>query len=267
MSDLELQPKHPTLVLVPGTPPAHLSHYEGPDLDHVRRPPSSSDHREDPTYLHASFTPAHRQEGISPSAQTQILTAIIVGSPLIASVVGSCLSVIVADFATSLSEDPHARPARASAVITLLWCSMLTSLGSTMTAVAGLAMSAGYHDNHVGVTKKIVRMLREWKRAGKGLPNHSESSRRYSGVEARPGSPAPTILSAITDRHRDQYAAVTFRAAVVASRLLGLSVGLLSIGLAIYIFLIYPLPVAVIVLVVGVITAIVAATPMLPVLF
>lgn len=95
---------------------------------------------------------------------------------------------------------------------------MLTSLGATMTAVAGLAMHAGYHDAHVGITKKIVRMLRRWRRARKGLPDHVEVRSRGSGVGVRSGSPAPTVLSAITDGHRGQHAAVSFRSAVVASR-------------------------------------------------
>lgn len=95
---------------------------------------------------------------------------------------------------------------------------MLTSLGATMTAVAGLAMHAGYHDAHVGITKKIVRMVRGWRRAQKGLPDHEEVRNRWSSVGARSGSPAPTALSAITDGHRRQHAAVSFRSAVVASR-------------------------------------------------
>lgn len=52
----------------------------------------------------------------------------------------------------------------------------------------------------------------------------------------------------------------------VSFQLLGVSVMLLAIGLAVYLFLIYPLPVAVVVLITGVITTLVAASPLLSVL-
>ncbi|KAF5385149.1 hypothetical protein D9615_001085 [Tricholomella constricta] len=219
---------HPALLIAPTAPPEDCGSY--PESSHATtRPSSSMDWRENPNRLRppgpvrVQLQEQYEENG----AQTQILLAIVVGAPLIASVVASCLSVVVDDFASSLGEDPLARPARASAVITLLWCSVLTSLGSTMIAVSGLAMHAGYHNSHVGVTEKITRVLREWRRT-------------------RSGSPAPTISSMIMDRRRSQYAAVSLRASVVASRLLGVSVGLLAI--------------------VGLITVLVAVTPLLPIL-
>ncbi|KAF9463964.1 hypothetical protein BDZ94DRAFT_1257884 [Collybia nuda] len=261
------RPKYPPNLVVNVVPssPA-VKDWESEQGDIHSRP--SHEQSIDPHHLHAPDVqrPAHDHRELIPissGSQTQILTAIIIGAPLIASVVGSCLSVVVADLTSSLGPDPLTRPARASAVIALLWSAMLTSLGSAMTAVAGLAMHAGYHDAHVGITKKIVRLLREWRAARKTLPDHGELRTRGT----RPTSPVPTVLSAITDGHRGQHAAVSFRAAVVASRLLGISVMLLAIGLAVYLFLIYPLSVAVVVLVVGVVTTIVAASPLLPVLF
>lgn len=129
-------------------------------------------------------------------------------APLVASVVGSCLSVIVSDFTATLGTDTLARPARASVVVALLWSSMLTSLGSTMTAVAGVAMFAGYHDRHAGITKTIVRKIRQWRGLGP----------KQERISNRAASPVPTVLSAITDAHRDQHAQIAFRAAIVASR-------------------------------------------------
>ncbi|KAF8965561.1 hypothetical protein BDZ97DRAFT_767218 [Flammula alnicola] len=192
------------------------------------------------------------------ASQTFSLPCLWAYAPLIASVVSSCTSGICADLTAVLGADPMTRPVRASVVIALLWCALVTSLGATMTAVAGLAMSAGYHDGHVGVTKRIVRFLRQWHASRpRSLPRHQEH-------EMRPPSPA---LSAITDMHRSQHATASFRAAVVSARLLGLSVALLAIALAIYLFLLYPMPVAISALVTGILTAAVAAAPLLPIVW
>ena len=146
-----------------------------------------------------------------------------------------------------------------------------------MTAVAGLAMSSGYHDAHVGVTKRIVRFVRQW-----------QASRRHPGTayvhehehDIRPPSPA---LSAITDTHKEQHAMASFRAAVVSARvsrsfsqariilipvqLLGLSVALLAVSLSLYLFLLYPISVAASTTCVGILTAAVAAAPLLPIVW
>lgn len=89
-----------------------------------------------------------------------------------------------------------------------------------MTAVAGLAMHAGYHDSHVGVTKRIVRFLRSrWKRetprGPAALPHHEATGKR-----TRTPSPYPpqSMLSAITDTHKEMHAFASFRAAVVSAR-------------------------------------------------
>lgn len=128
--------------------------------------------------------------------------------------------MICADLTSALGNDPHSRPARASVVVALLWCALVTSLGSTMTAVAGLALHAGYHDSHVGVTKRIVRFLRQWRDDRKARKNaqHVEAQERSGTdvhVDIRAVSPA---LSAVTDGHREQHLAASFRAAVVSSR-------------------------------------------------
>ncbi|KAF8075027.1 hypothetical protein FPV67DRAFT_1475769 [Lyophyllum atratum] len=204
-----------------------------------------------------------------PKTQYQILSALAVGAPLIASVVSSCTSVIAADFASVMANDPIARPAKASVAVTLLWCALITSLGSTMTAVAGLALHAGYHDSHVGVTKRIVRFLRQWRddrkaaKRGQHLAAHDTHVRSSIHLEIRPVSP---VLSAVTDGHKEQHLVASFRAAVVSARLLGLSVALLAVGIAVYLFLLYPVSVAATTLVVGIVTAAAAAAPILPIL-
>ncbi|KJA27986.1 hypothetical protein HYPSUDRAFT_792007 [Hypholoma sublateritium FD-334 SS-4] len=157
----------------------------------------------------------HEPTSSTTSSQSNILGALSIGAPLIASVVSSCTSGICADLTAILGADPLTRPARASAVIALLWCALVTSLGATMTAVAGLAMSWGYHDAHVGVTKRIVRFVRQWQASRR---QHSATFANVREHETRPPSPA---LSAITDLHREQHVMASFRAAVVSARLLG----------------------------------------------
>ena len=120
-----------------------------------------------------------------------------------------------------MGDDPHDRPAKASVVVALLWCALVTSLGSTMMAVAGLAMHAGYHDSHVGVTKRITRFLRQWRKDRKVLKNNNgvETHLRVSDapetLQARAASPA---LSTLTNGHKEQHLIASFRAAVVSSR-------------------------------------------------
>ncbi|KIY65424.1 hypothetical protein CYLTODRAFT_456301 [Cylindrobasidium torrendii FP15055 ss-10] len=254
--------ERPSLVIIPSTPPVNRATADNTSHDRPSIECSFSDPNSQPRHPYTDVD--ERPVQVAFNGQNQILTAIIVGAPLIASVVGSCLSVVVADFSTALDDDPRKRPARASAVMALLWSAMLTSLGSTMTAVAGLAMNSGYHDAHVGVTKKLARVIRQWKNGNAPLPRHAR--RPSSRHSPRAPSPAPTVLSTITDHHKEQHQAVAFRAAVVASRLLGLSIALLAIGLAVYVFLIYPLSVALVTTLVGVITAMVAAAPLLPIL-
>ncbi|KAK7677734.1 hypothetical protein QCA50_019286 [Cerrena zonata] len=202
-----------------------------------------------------------------PNTQQQILTALAVGAPLIASVVSSCTSVICADLTSALGDDPHSRPAKASAVVALLWCALVTSLGSTMMAVAGLAMHAGYHDSHVGVTKRIVRFLRQWRKDRKALKRRQEVETGHYDTDVhlnvRAVSPA---LSAVTDGHKEQHAMASFRAAVVSSRLLGFSVALLAMAIAIYLFVLYPISVAATTLAVGVGTVAATVAPLLPIL-
>ncbi|KAL0952155.1 hypothetical protein HGRIS_008771 [Hohenbuehelia grisea] len=197
---------------------------------HVHYPPSASIHtheanRTDNAPSRATITHPATGEPI-PRTQHQILTALAVGAPLIASVVSSCTSVICADLAAALGNEPMDRPAKASAVVGLLWCALVTSLGSTMTAVAGLAMHAGYHDSHVGVTKRIVRFLRRWRderraarreerRHVEGQPQDHEHVKHSIHLDVRPPSP---VLSAVTDGHRDLHLIASFRAAVVSAR-------------------------------------------------
>ncbi|THV06307.1 hypothetical protein K435DRAFT_773286 [Dendrothele bispora CBS 962.96] len=269
-----------------------LSAEHGSDR-HVHYPPDTNasihDHtsyREDaPSRASASFRP--HSEPV-PKTQHQILTALAIGAPLIASVVSSCTSVISADLTSALDPDPTSRPAKASVIVTLLWCALITSLGSTMTAVSGLAMHAGYHDSHVGVTKRIVRFLREWREERKAAKrkssmlaapdnhhhnhNHTMTISETQATKPTTGGavyldvriPSPA-LSAVTDDHREQHMIASFRAAVVSARLLGLSVALLGAGIAVYLFTLYPVSVAVTTLVVGLGTAAVAAAPLLPI--
>ncbi|KAK7436423.1 hypothetical protein VKT23_019134 [Stygiomarasmius scandens] len=260
---------------------------DGPSTDHSERhvhylPGTGADDdsasmHDAPSHGHASTRSFRPPTEPIPRTQHQILTALAIGAPLIASVVSSCTSVICADLTSALGSDPITRPAKASVVVTLLWCALITSLGSTMTAVAGLAMHAGYHDSHVGVTKRIVRFLRQWREERKAaksmkresrldsrqleipLPDHSKSN---IYLDVRVPSPA---LSTVTDGHREQHMIASFRAAVVSARLLGLSVALLGTGIAVYLFLLYPLSVAVTTLVVGLGTTVVAAAPLLPI--
>lgn len=118
----------------------------------------------------------------------------------------------------SLGSDPHQRPVQASVVIALIWSALVTSLGSTLTAVAGLALHAGYHDQHVGITKRIVRFLRSrWK---KDVKDRDAEHNEYTKAESRTPSPypQPSVLSAITDGHRKIHEFCSFRAAVVSAR-------------------------------------------------
>lgn len=303
-SQTQVFPATPTLQVVPNTPPAgplnskgtsgttNGDYYDRKSHDllaelelgraltrghpesggHVHYPADTSEHnhsdREENAPSRASKK-YHAPSEPTPKTQPQILTALAVGAPLIASVVSSCTSVISADFTSALGNEPAARPAKASVAVTLLWCALITSLGSTMTAVAGLALHAGYHDSHVGITKRIIRFLRRWhdeRRAAKrGRQPVAQDVHVRSSVhlEVRPVSPA---LSAVTDAHTEQHLVASFRAAVVSARLLGLSVALLAVGIAVYLFLLYPISVAATTLAVGVGTAAAAAAPILPIL-
>ena len=52
------------------------------------------------------------------------------------------------------------RPPTAQATVALMWSGIITSMGSTMMAVAGLAMAAGYHESHTGLTMWIAKLHR-----------------------------------------------------------------------------------------------------------
>ncbi|KAF9483095.1 hypothetical protein BDN70DRAFT_874142 [Pholiota conissans] len=243
----------PSLFVIPNTPPLESQFPKMKVRDYVEE--HSSHHLRPPSQHDRSLHEPSLSNG-----QTNILGALSIGAPLIASVVSSCTSGICADLTAVLGADPLTRPVRASVIIALLWSALITSLGATMTAVAGLAMSAGYHDSHVGVTKKIVRFVRQWHSKHRTRTSFSE----VRDHEMRPPSPA---LSAITDTHKDQHAAASFRAAVVSARLLGLSVALLAVALAVYLFLLYPLSVGATTLGVGILTTAVAAAPLLPIIW
>lgn len=162
----------------------------------------------------------------------------------------------------------------------LLWCALVTSLGATMTAVAGLAIHAGYHDSHVGITKRVVRFIRSrWKGEARGDAEHHHDQQRKTTTPSP--HPPPSMLSAITDGHKEIHAFASFRAAVVSARvsflvawfliadlpsqLLGTSVALLAMAMAVYLFIIYPLSVAITTTVVGLMTVATTALPMLPI--
>ncbi|KAF8196563.1 hypothetical protein BJ912DRAFT_955664 [Pholiota molesta] len=249
----------PSVYIIPDTPPLQ-SQFPPPKIrDYGDVDEHTSDHLQLPSPHERSH--AAQSSSTLNGGQTNILGALSIGAPLIASVVSSCTSAICADLTAILGTDPLNRPARASAIVALLWCALVTGLGATMTAVAGLAMSAGYHDHHVGVTKKIMRFLRQWH------ANRRQSRASFAEMrehEIRVPSPA---LSVITDTHKSQHAMASFRAAVVSARLLGLSVALLAIALALYLFLLYPLSVAVSTLAVGILTAATAAVPLLPIIW
>ncbi|KIY44669.1 hypothetical protein FISHEDRAFT_61713 [Fistulina hepatica ATCC 64428] len=284
----------PTFVLTLNTPPAHGGTNDAHNDVHTTTEPEDVDTNNVQAVHPASqlsntlSTAAEQVRSTDPEnvilgnqSQQQILTALAIGgdtsimylseqisvkAPLIASVVSSCTSVICSDFTAALGDDPMSRPARASAVVTLLWCAMVTSLGSAMTAVAGLSLHAGYHDAHVGITKRVVRFLRQWRRERRAR-RQSLSMAHMAHVDGGrlhpPSRPAPEVLSALTDDKREQNTLASFRAAVVSVRLLGVSVALLAMALAIYLFLLYPLPVAVTTVLVGVVTTAVVAAPML----
>ncbi|GLB34276.1 hypothetical protein LshimejAT787_0111600 [Lyophyllum shimeji] len=268
--------------LVPSTPPAKPLTHKKTRGDHVNRqglglpvdPVSRVTLDHDDSELAVpdrSSSGYHAACGPVPKTQPQILTALAVGAPLIASVVSSCTSVISADFTAALGNDPSGRPAKASIAVTFLWCALVTSLGSTMIAVSGLALHAGYHDSHVGMTKRIVRHLRRWRdelRAAKGGRQSQAAGQDVDvgssmRLEARPHSPA---VGAMTDDLTEQQLHASFCAAVIAARLLGLSIALLGGGIAVYLFVLYPVFVAAIAVAVGIATAAAAATALFPLL-
>ncbi|KAF9535723.1 hypothetical protein CPB83DRAFT_842227 [Crepidotus variabilis] len=257
----------PTLVVQPNTPPgpaAATTHFV--DFAHANghRPSIEHDSLQVPGSIHGKHYHDHHADS-TPKTQLQILTALSVGAPLIASVVSSCTSVISADMTAALGADPLQRPAKASVVVALLWCALITSLGSTMTAVAGLAIHGGYHDSHVGITKRIVRFIRG--RWHKETPVRDVEVHHDHGKTARSPSPLRphSMLSAITDGHKQIHEFAAFRSAVVSARLLGTSVALLAMAMAVYLFLLYPLSVALVATVVGLVTAATTALPLLPI--
>ncbi|THU91030.1 hypothetical protein K435DRAFT_909932 [Dendrothele bispora CBS 962.96] len=252
-----------------------LSAEHGSDR-HVHYPPDSNasihDHtwyREDaPSHASASFRP--HSEPV-PKIQHQILTAFAIG----------LLSSHPAP-ASSLSTSPPL-----STPIPLPVPLKLLSLSLSSSTVSGLAMHAGYHDSHVGVTKRIVRFLREWREERKAAKrknsmiaapdnhhhNHTVAISEVQATKPTTGSamhldgriPSP-VLSTVTDDHREQHMIPSFRAVqvVVSARLLGLSVALLGAGIAMYLSTLYPVSIAVTTLVVGLWTAAVVAAPLLP---
>lgn len=89
-----------------------------------------------------------------------------------------------------------------------------------MSAVAGLAIAAGYHDSHVGVTKLVVRRFRVWRRRHGGIRHEErgigegEEGRRSRPVSVQSG-PMPSIVTVerIKQHHRG-----ALRAAEVSAR-------------------------------------------------
>ncbi len=140
-----------------------------------------------------------------------ILTFVIVQAPLIASVVVSCISAMRDEISAAFGDDIRSRPPSAQIIFALMWAATVTSLGSTMIAVAGLAMASGYHDSHVGITKTIIRKIRAWRRRLKKAPATQEPDVN----QIRIPSPVPTVA---TIQKKERHALAALRAAEVSAR-------------------------------------------------
>jgi len=140
-------------------------------------------------------------------------------------VVVSIMAVVQAELVAAFPNDtPVDRPARTQAVLSLMWGAVITSLGSTMSAVAGLAMAAGYHDSHVGLTKLIVRRIRAFGHRNKPRPDEEEEAQAeelrspMSDVHvdvSRATTPGPSI---VTQNHEYQHSLAAHKASEVSTR-------------------------------------------------
>jgi len=234
-----------------------------------------------PTSTHANLdygVTGPTGEQVDQAGHERTLAALAIGAPLLASVVVSCLSVVQAELASAFPDAPSTRPPGVQAAVALMWSAVATTLGSALIAVAGLAIAAGYHDSHVGVTKTIVRRIRAWKRARRnqsgvqrgldGKDHVAAGAALESSVHPHTSSFPPSVVHSIgTVEKRNQHGQAALRAAEVSARLLGVSIVFLSASLAVFLFEVYPRAVAIPVLIVGVLTALACATPLLPIVF
>lgn len=137
---------------------------------------------------------------------------VFVQAPLIASVVVSCLSVMRDEIESVFGDDVRSRPLSAQITVALMWAATVTSLGSTMIAVAGLAMAAGYHDSHVGITKTIIRKIR---RKQERMPRALSNIHASDGCQNRAPSPANTFA---TTFKKERHSLAALRASEVSAR-------------------------------------------------
>ncbi|KAJ3478145.1 hypothetical protein NLI96_g9972 [Meripilus lineatus] len=147
-----------------------------------------------------------------PGEQGNVLAALSIGAPLIASVVVSCLSVMRDEIESVFGDDVRSRPLSAQITVALMWAATVTSLGSTMIAVAGLAMAAGYHDSHVGITKTIIRKIR---RKQERMPRALSNIHASDGCQNRAPSPANTFA---TTFKKERHSLAALRASEVSAR-------------------------------------------------
>ncbi|KAL4249004.1 hypothetical protein ABKN59_006396 [Abortiporus biennis] len=238
--------------------PAIRTDYDGVSFSHPLSPNRTSYVGSRPQNLRpispASILHPENQTGVATNGNT--LAALSIGAPLIASVVISCLSVMRDEISARFGDDIPSRPFSAKATFALMWAATITGLGSTMIAVAGLAMEAGYHDSHVGVTKTIARRLRAWRMRRKS--NHIGEEEHI-----REPSPARTVATALK---KERHAVAALRAAEVSARLLGASITILAISLTVHIFTVYGWGVGVFDLIVGLVTAALCLLPVLSVI-
>ncbi|KAI0795964.1 hypothetical protein C8Q75DRAFT_744604 [Abortiporus biennis] len=256
--------------------PAIRTDYDGVSFSHPLSPNRTSYVGSRPQNLRpispASILHPENQTGVATNGNT--LAALSIGAPLIASVVISCLSVMRDEISARFGDDIPSRPFSAKATFALMWAATITGLGSTMIAVAGLAMEAGYHDSHVGVTKTIARRLRAWRMRRKS--NHIGEEEHI-----REPSPARTVATALK---KERHALAALRAAEVSARvslkqypqtsiligplqqLLGASITILAISLTVHIFTVYGWGVGVFDLIVGLVTAALCLLPVLSVI-
>ncbi|EIM90741.1 uncharacterized protein STEHIDRAFT_144307 [Stereum hirsutum FP-91666 SS1] len=199
------------------------------------------------------------------------LSALAIGAPLLTSVIISTFSIIQAELSSaypSPSTTPHSRPASAQACITLMWSAMMISLGAALISVAGLAISAGYHDSHSGVTRTVARWFGAFsrKRKGRGSTRMQGQNQHGSLEEVKVDDPRTSLRSTLTVtpsmQRGKQHARGGQKAAEVSARLLGLSVLFLAASLAVFLFCVYPTGVAVTVLLVSIFTALACAIPL-----
>lgn len=144
------------------------------------------------------------------------LTLLPIQAPLIASVVSSCTGAISNDFDVALDADPHTRPVSASVIIALLWSAQLVSLGSSLTAVAGLALDAGYHDHRQSLVTRISSVFKPWisqRHSPSAAQDDSLAHNLHAALEV-PRGPSPIM----SDAHRRMHNHVSFSAAVVSAR-------------------------------------------------